>query len=46
VKLDGARADAKRACSFLAGGSPHDLSQRQAFRPLRNPRFAGRLTTH
>ena len=31
VKLDGARADAKRACSFLAGGSPHDLSQRRAF---------------
>ena len=26
VKLDGARGDAKRLCSFLAGGSPHDYN--------------------
>ena len=24
VSLDGARADGQRACSFLAGRSPHD----------------------
>jgi len=31
MEIDGARADAERPCSLLAGGAPDDLSQRNTF---------------
>jgi hypothetical protein len=41
----GGRGDAKRLCSFLAGGSPHDLSQRRVpvVSTTHDPRMASML---